>query len=74
MLVTLENMGYVANMASMVLYFMAVMYFDLATAANTLTNFMGSFFLLSLVGGFIADTFLNRLYTCLIFGALEVVV
>ncbi|CAL0320909.1 unnamed protein product [Lupinus luteus] len=68
----LDNMGFVANMVSIVLYFYMVMHFDLASSANTLTNFMGSTFLLSLVGGFISDTYLNRLTTCLIFGSLEV--
>ncbi|KAK8589161.1 hypothetical protein V6N13_088029 [Hibiscus sabdariffa] len=65
-------MGFVANMVSMVLYFLSVMFFDIPTSANTLTNFMGSTFLLSLVGGFISDTFLTRYTTCLIFGFLEV--
>lgn len=69
-----ENMGFVANMVSMVLYFMYVMYFDLSSSANTLTNFMGATFLLSLVGGFISDTFLSRLNTVLIFGFLEILV
>ncbi|KAL4352968.1 hypothetical protein GQ457_06G021870 [Hibiscus cannabinus] len=59
-------------MVSMVLYFLSVMFFDIPTSANTLTNFMGSTFLLSLVGGFISDTFLTRYTTCLIFGFLEV--
>ncbi|KAL2993804.1 hypothetical protein AAZX31_10G133100 [Glycine max] len=48
------------------------MHFDLSNSANTLTNFMGSTFLLSLVGGFISDTYFNRLTTCLLFGSLEV--
>ncbi|KAL9676369.1 hypothetical protein QQ045_004583 [Rhodiola kirilowii] len=69
----LENMGFVANMASMVIYFLYKMYFDLSTAANTLTNFMGSTFLLSLLGAFISDAYLNRLHTTLIFGFLECV-
>ncbi|KAF1869750.1 hypothetical protein Lal_00017326 [Lupinus albus] len=68
----LDNMGFVANMVSMVLYFYGVMHFDLSSSANTLTNFMGSTFLLSLLGGFISDTYLNRFITCLIFGSLEV--
>ncbi|XP_061370996.1 protein NRT1/ PTR FAMILY 4.5-like [Gastrolobium bilobum] len=68
----LDNMGFVANMVSLVLYFYGVMRFDLSSSANTLTNFMGSTFLLSLVGGFISDTYLNRLTTCLLFGSLEV--
>ncbi|KAK9136509.1 hypothetical protein Sjap_007103 [Stephania japonica] len=72
-LVALENMGFVANMVSMVLYFLLVMHLDLATSANTLTNFLGSTFLLSIVGGFISDTYLTRLNTCLLFGFLEIV-
>ncbi|KAL1312885.1 hypothetical protein HN51_039457 [Arachis hypogaea] len=68
----LDNMGFVANMVSLVLYFYGVMHFDLSSSANTLTNFMGSTFLLSLVGGFISDTYLNRFSTCLLFGSLEV--
>lgn len=67
-------MGFVANMTSLVQYFLFVMHFDLQTAANTLTNFMGSAFLLSLLGGFLSDTYINRLNTCLIFGFLEVIV
>lgn len=67
-------MGFVANTAVMVLYFKGVMHFDISTSANTLTNFMGSVTLLTLLGGFVSDTYLNRLYTCLIFGTIEVVV
>ncbi|XP_050382396.1 protein NRT1/ PTR FAMILY 4.5-like [Argentina anserina] len=72
-LLALDNMGFVANMVSMVLYFMGPMHFHLATSANTLTNFMGTTFLLSLVGGFISDTYLSRYSTCLIFGSIEIV-
>ncbi|KAL3518834.1 hypothetical protein ACH5RR_021423 [Cinchona calisaya] len=68
----LENIGFVANMSTMVLYFHLVMQFDLSTSANTLTNFLGSTFLLTILGGFISDTYLNRLYTCLLFGFLEI--
>ncbi|XP_065854620.1 protein NRT1/ PTR FAMILY 4.6-like [Euphorbia lathyris] len=69
--VTLENMGFIANMVSLVLYFLYVMYFQVASASNTLTNFMGATFLLTVVGGFISDTYLNRLHTILIFTAIE---
>ncbi|KAJ7977791.1 protein NRT1/ PTR FAMILY 4.5-like [Quillaja saponaria] len=71
-LTAFENMGFVANMVSMVLYFFEVMHFDLSTSANTLTNFLGSTYLLSLKGGFISDTYLNRFTTSLLFGSLEV--
>ncbi|GKU93507.1 hypothetical protein SLEP1_g7099 [Rubroshorea leprosula] len=68
-----ENMGFVANLASMVLYFNLVMKLDYPTSSNTLTNYLGSACLLTLLGGFISDTFLNRLYTCWIFGSIVVV-
>ncbi|KAL5834168.1 hypothetical protein ACOSQ4_013665 [Xanthoceras sorbifolium] len=71
-LVALENMGFVANMLSLVLYFMKVMHFDLSGSANTLTNFMGCTFLLSIVGGFISDSILSRLHTALLFGFIEI--
>ncbi|CAM8964224.1 unnamed protein product [Rhodiola kirilowii] len=66
----LENMGFVANMTSMVLYFAEVLFFDISTSSNTLTNFMGSTFILAMVGGFVADH-TNKLYACLIFGFIE---
>ncbi|KZV14209.1 hypothetical protein F511_44202 [Dorcoceras hygrometricum] len=71
-LAALDNMGFVANLVSLVLYFSFKMHFDLSSAANTLTNLMGSAFLLSFVGGLISDTYINRFKTCLIFGCLEV--
>ncbi|KAL3515842.1 hypothetical protein ACH5RR_022744 [Cinchona calisaya] len=70
-MVSMENMGFVANMVSMVLYFQLQMQFDVSAAANTVTNLMGSTFLLSIFGGFISDTYINRFKTCLIFGAFE---
>ncbi|KAE8700252.1 Early nodulin-like protein 18 [Hibiscus syriacus] len=69
----LENIGFVANMVSIVLYFHYLLRLDIPTSSNTLTNFLGSACLLSLLGGFISDTYLNRLYTILIFGSLEVI-
>ncbi|CAK7340407.1 unnamed protein product [Dovyalis caffra] len=72
-MVALDNMGFVANMVSLVLYFMAVMNFNVANSANNLTNLMGATFLLTLLGGFISDSYLNRLHTVLIFGFLEIV-
>jgi len=70
--VLFENMAFVANLVSLVLYFYLEMHFDIPSSANTLTNLMGSTFLLTIVGAFVSDTFLNRYSTCLIFGTLEV--
>lgn len=72
--VLFENMAFVANMVSLVLYFYLEMHFDIPGSANTLTNLMGSTFLLSIIGAFVSDTFLSRYTTALIFGVLEVLV
>lgn len=74
MFVLFENMAFVANMVSLVLYFYLEMHFDIPGSANTLTNLMGSTFLLSIIGAFVSDTFLSRYTTALIFGVLEVLV
>ncbi|RXH82083.1 hypothetical protein DVH24_036424 [Malus domestica] len=71
-LLVLDHMGFMAIMVSMVLYFIYVMHLDLAHSANLLTNFMGSTYLLALVGGFISDIYLSRFTTCLIFGKIDI--
>ncbi|XP_055808857.1 protein NRT1/ PTR FAMILY 4.5-like [Solanum dulcamara] len=70
--VGLDNIGFVANMVSMVLYLSLKMHFDLSGSANTVTNLLGSTYLLSIIGGFISDTYLNRFHTILIFGTAEI--
>ncbi|XP_023748170.1 protein NRT1/ PTR FAMILY 4.5 [Lactuca sativa] len=72
-LVALENMGFISNILIMFLYFMNDLSFNIPGAANTVTNFMGSTFLLSIVGAFISDTYISRFHTCLIFGVIEIV-
>ncbi|RWV88934.1 hypothetical protein GW17_00048944, partial [Ensete ventricosum] len=42
-----------------------------AASANTVTNFMGTSFMLCLLGGFVADTFLGRYLTIAIFAAVQ---
>ncbi|XP_031285841.1 protein NRT1/ PTR FAMILY 4.5-like isoform X2 [Pistacia vera] len=70
-IMVLDNIGFVANMASLVLYFLLIMHFDLSGSATTTTNYLGTTFLLTLVGGFISDTYMNRLNTCLLFGVVQ---
>ncbi|XP_058077358.1 protein NRT1/ PTR FAMILY 4.5-like [Magnolia sinica] len=70
-MIGLENIGFVANMVSLVIYFMNVMKFDISGSATTLTNFLGTAFMLTLLGGFISDSFVNRLNTTLAFGVIE---
>ncbi|KAL0704000.1 hypothetical protein Bca4012_070425 [Brassica carinata] len=45
---------------NLVTYLTGTMHLGNATAANTVTNFLGTSFMLCLLGGFIADTFLGR--------------
>ncbi|MQM01610.1 hypothetical protein Taro_034369, partial [Colocasia esculenta] len=59
-------------MVSQVLYFMYVMHLDISEAATTTTNFTGSTFLLTILGGFISDSYISRLNTVLSFGLVEI--
>jgi peptide/histidine transporter 3/4 len=70
----LENMAFITNAVSLVTYFYGYMNFSLTKSAATLTNFMGTAFLLTLVGGFICDTYLSRFKTCVLFGLIEFLV
>ncbi|XP_059650176.1 protein NRT1/ PTR FAMILY 4.5-like [Cornus florida] len=71
-LVSLENMAFIAMMTSLYLYFNHELHFNIAGAANTLTNFLGATFILSMVGGFVSDTYITRFHTVLLFGLVEV--
>ncbi|XP_022144216.1 protein NRT1/ PTR FAMILY 4.5-like isoform X2 [Momordica charantia] len=64
-------MAFVSLALSLVTYFSGYMNFSLTKSATTLTNFMGTTFLLTLLGGFISDTYLSRFKTCLIFASIE---
>ena len=70
----LDSVGFIANIAGLVLYFMNVMHFSISGSANTLTNYLGTVFLLTLVGGLISDSYMSRLNTCLMFGGIELLV
>ncbi|XP_022951878.1 protein NRT1/ PTR FAMILY 4.5-like [Cucurbita moschata] len=67
----LENMAFVALALSLMTYFNGYMNFSLTKSATTLTNFMGTTFLLTLVGGFVSDTYLSRFKTCVLFACFE---
>ncbi|XP_031276325.1 protein NRT1/ PTR FAMILY 4.6-like [Pistacia vera] len=53
----LENLAFLANASNLVLYLSKFLHFSPSSAANTVTNFMGTAFLLALLGGFLADAF-----------------
>lgn len=64
----LSTMGIAVNLVT---YLMGVMHLPSSTAANTVTDFMGTSFLLCLLGGFLADSFLGRFRTIVIFAAIQ---
>jgi hypothetical protein len=59
---------------SLVTYFYGYMNFSLTKSATTLTNFMGTSFLVALFGGFICDTYMTRFKACVLFGCVEFMV
>ncbi|XP_030950366.1 protein NRT1/ PTR FAMILY 4.5-like [Quercus lobata] len=67
----LENMAFITIAVSLVTYFYGYMNFSLTKSATTLTNFLGTAFMLTLVGGFICDTYLSRFKTCVLFISME---
>nr|GEW40755.1 protein NRT1/ PTR FAMILY 4.5-like [Tanacetum cinerariifolium] len=71
-MVGLENMAFISTAISLVTYFFGYMNFSLTKSATTLTNYLGTAFLLSLFGGFISDTYLSRFTTGILFASFEV--
>ncbi|PIN15219.1 H+/oligopeptide symporter [Handroanthus impetiginosus] len=67
----LENLAYLANASNLVLYLTHYMHFSPSLAANSVTNFMGTAFLLALVGGFLSDAFLTTYSIYLISAVIE---
>ncbi|KAL1539405.1 protein NRT1/ PTR FAMILY 4.6-like isoform X1 [Salvia divinorum] len=53
----LENLAFLANASNLVLYLTQYMHFTPSGSANAVTNFMGTAFLLALLGGFLSDAF-----------------
>ncbi|XP_010553465.1 PREDICTED: protein NRT1/ PTR FAMILY 6.3-like [Tarenaya hassleriana] len=56
---------------NLVTYLKGTMHLGNATSANTVTNFIGTSFMLCLLGGFVADTFLGRYMTIAIFATIQ---
>jgi peptide/histidine transporter 3/4 len=59
---------------NLVPYMTGTMHLGNASAANTVTNFIGASFMLCLLGGFVADTYLGRYLTIAIFTAVQATV
>lgn len=64
----LENLAFLANASNLVTYLMGFMHYSPSQSATTVTNFMGTAFLLGLLGGFLSDAFFTT-YTIYIVSA-----
>ncbi|KAF8399413.1 hypothetical protein HHK36_015277 [Tetracentron sinense] len=69
----LENLAYLANASNLVLYMSKFMHLSPSRSANTVTNFMGTAFLLALLGGFLSDAFFTTYHIYLISAVIEFV-
>ncbi|KAM0880564.1 hypothetical protein ACQ4PT_033510 [Festuca glaucescens] len=64
----MTTLGIAVNLAP---YMTGTMHLGSAAAANTVTNFIGTSFMLCLLGGFIADSYLGRYLTIAVFTAVQ---
>ncbi|KAG2718743.1 hypothetical protein I3760_03G234300 [Carya illinoinensis] len=64
----LSTMGIAVNLVT---YLIGTMHLPSSTSANIVTDFLGTSFLLCLLGGFLADSFLGRYKTIAIFAAIQ---
>ncbi|KAK4424451.1 protein NRT1/ PTR FAMILY 4.3 [Sesamum alatum] len=66
-----EIMGIAGVGNNLISYVIKEMHFPLSKSANTVTNFIGTLFILSLFGGYLSDSYLSSFSTILIFAFLE---
>ncbi|XP_030473632.2 protein NRT1/ PTR FAMILY 4.3-like isoform X1 [Syzygium oleosum] len=68
---TFEIMAIAAVGNNLITYVINEMHFSLSKSANIVTNFVGTIFLLALLGGYLSDSYLGSFWTMLIFGFVE---
>ncbi|WOL03613.1 protein NRT1/ PTR FAMILY 4.4 [Canna indica] len=67
----LEMMAIAAVGNNLITYVFNDMHFPLSKSANLVTNFIGTVFLLSLIGGFLSDSYFGSFRTMFAFGFVE---
>ncbi|CAN0924141.1 Protein NRT1/ PTR FAMILY 4.6 [Linum grandiflorum] len=67
----MENLAFLANASNLVMYMAEYMHFTPSKSANNVTNFMGTAFLLALLGGFLSDAFFTTYQIYLISASIE---
>jgi solute carrier family 15 (peptide/histidine transporter), member 3/4 len=73
-LVLLSNAANIANILNLVSYLREHMHLDVARATTISNNFFAALQMFSIPAAFIADSYVKRLYTVLIFGPIEILV
>ncbi|OIW05321.1 hypothetical protein TanjilG_28786 [Lupinus angustifolius] len=68
---TFEIMAIAAVGNNLITYVINELHFSLTESANIVTNFVGTIFILALLGGYLSDSFLGSFLTILIFGFFE---
>ncbi|KAJ0097126.1 hypothetical protein Patl1_27540 [Pistacia atlantica] len=66
-----EIMAIAAVGNNLITYVINEMHFSLSNSANIVTNFIGTIFLLALLGGYLSDSYLGTFWTMVIFGFVE---
>ncbi|GAV63304.1 PTR2 domain-containing protein [Cephalotus follicularis] len=66
-----EIMAIAAIGNNLITYVINEMHFPLSKSANIVTNFVGTIFILALLGGYLSDSYLGCFWTMLIFGFVE---
>ncbi|XP_060207308.1 protein NRT1/ PTR FAMILY 6.3-like [Lycium barbarum] len=66
-----ERLATLGIAVNLVTYLTGTMHLGNASSANNVTNFLGTSFMLTLLGGFVADTFLGRYLTIGIFTTIQ---
>ena len=56
---------------NLITYVINEMHFSLSKSANIVTDFVGTIFILALLGGYLSDSYLGCFWTMLIFGFVE---
>lgn len=71
-LVLLSNAANIANIMNLVSYLRGKMHMDVAEASTMASNFFAALQIFSIPAAFLADSYIKRFYTVLIFGPIEI--
>ncbi|PAN42075.1 hypothetical protein PAHAL_8G124200 [Panicum hallii] len=71
-LVLLSNAANIANILNLVSYLRNEMHMDVARASTMASNFFAALQMFSIPAAFLADSYIKRFYTILIFGPIEI--